>query len=313
MLKRELGMMAALLLLVGAIAFQVPGKLFSEYNLFNLGQRISLLSILAIGEAVVIIAGGFDLAVGSLIGLTALTCTILAAEGGWPLGAALGAAMAVALAAGALQGALITGLNLQPFIVTLGGMMLFRGLADTISGGRSVGYGTEFPEFKAWGSGSFLHLPRQLWVLFAVGGLAFFLMRMTLFGRYCYAVGSNAEAARLSGVPVRRVRFFTYLISGGLAGLTGILYSAYNPSCSHSTGEMYELYAIAAAVLGGCSLRGGQGSVLGVLIGASIMYVIYNGINLLQVPTQWERVIVGTIILIAAVVDELLARRRKAR
>lgn len=312
-------MLAVLVLLVGIIAaadyvFQAqrarPGdpvawRFFRNDNLDHLGERIALLSILAIGEAVVIIAGGIDLSVGSLIGLTALACTELTAQHRWPLAGALVVAWLVAVAAGSLQGALISGLNLQPFIVTLGGMMLFRGVSETMSEGSNIGYGEDFPGFKAWGKS-----PHQVLVLAGVAGLAFLVMRQTLFGRYCYAAGSNAEAARLSGVPVRRVRFFTYVLSGALAGLAGILYSVYLPSSAPSTGETYELYAIAAAVLGGCSLRGGQGSVLGVLIGASIMRVIDNGNNLLIGSPYWERTIVGCTILIAAGVDEVLARRR---
>lgn len=306
-MKRELGMIAVLLLLVGAVAAREPSKFLATGNLEHLGERVALLSIFAIGEAVVIIAGGIDLSIGSLIGLSALLCAKLTVEREWAPAAAVAAAAATAAAGGALQGALVTGLNLQPFIVTLGGMMLFRGIVEVVSRGGGVGInGEQFPGFKAWGAS-----PHQLVVLAVVAASVFFVMRQTLFGRYCYAVGSNAEAARLSGVPVRAVRFATYVISGTLAGVAGILYAVYLPLTESSTGETYELNAVAAAVLGGCSLRGGQGSVLGVLIGASILYVIDNEIILLRIDTLWQRAIVGAIILIAAVADELLARRRR--
>ena len=311
--KRELGMMVTLALLAGILAVFVPTKFLNDVNLYNLGERVSLLSIFAIGQAIVIIAGGIDLSVGSVIALSGVLAAYLTKQHHWSFPAAAAVSLAAAAVAGAVQGGLVTGLNLQPFIVTLGGMMLFRGIADTISESQDISYPKELEHVTAWGKRSVFGLPNQLWILLGVAGAAFFIMRWTLFGRYAYAVGSNNEAARLSGLPVRRIRFATYVISATLAGVAGLLYSLYLQSASPSMGEMQELYAIAAAVLGGCSLRGGQGSVLGVLIGAGIMHTIYNGINLLEISTHWVRTIVGAIILIAAIVDEWLARRRRAR
>ena len=234
---------------------------------------------------------------------------------GFGIGGAVTVAVLLSLVVGLGQGLVITWLGVQPFVVTLGSMLLLRGFAEVLTGGTDIGFHGEFPRFRFLGEGVGLGMPMPFW--FALGALtiAAFLMHRTLFGRYCYAIGSNAEAARLSGVPVQRVRLITFVASAGLSGVAGILYVAYLPSATPSLGSAYELHAVAAAVLGGCSLLGGRGSVFGVLIGAGIMQVTFNAVNLVG-KSLWQNVVAGGVILAAVIVDRVFeknASRRRAR
>jgi ribose transport system permease protein len=304
--KKELTMLAVLIALAIAAAVLNPAFL-GEDNLSNNLRHISLISLFALGEAVVIIAGGIDLAVGSVICIAAVTTSHLTMRMGFGIVPAVLAAVLVSVAVGAAQGAVIARLGVQPFVVTLGSMLLLRGVAQVLTGGTEIGFQGKFPGFRFLGEGTALGFPVPLWfAIAAIAGVAF-LMHRTLFGRYCYAIGSNAEAARLSGVPVQAIRFATFVVSGFLAGVAGILYVAYLPSASPSLGSTYELNAVAAAVLGGCSLQGGRGSVLGVLIGAGIMQVTFNAVNLVG-HSLWQNVVAGGVILAAVIVDRVFER-----
>jgi ribose transport system permease protein len=233
---------------------------------------------------------------------------------------------------GLMQGLIITRLNLQPFIVTLAGMMIFRGISQTICESGTLSIGDSSPLSNLANNGLFMHGESALisWpvVIFAVVVVAFgYLLHFTVFGRYVYAVGGNRDAAKYSGINVRRVETSTYVISAGLAGLAGICYASYIGGMDKGVGQSYELYAITAAVLGGCSLRGGEGTVFGVVIGCTMYQVIYNGINMFQliyhvdnrrqvwhIPTEWTEWIIGGVLLIAVALDQIAhmvqARRR---
>jgi ribose transport system permease protein len=276
-------------------------------NLRNNLRHISLISLFALGEAVVIIAGGIDLSVGSVICIAAVATSHLTMSLGLGIGTAVLVAVGVAVLVGVTQGAVIARLGVQPFVVTLGSMLLLRGVAEVLTGGTEIGFQGRFPGFRFLGEGTALGLPMPFWFAVAAIALVGFLMRRTLFGRYCYAIGSNAEAARLSGVPVQAVRLGTFALSGLLSGLAGILYVAYLPTATPSLGSAYELHAVAATVLGGCSLQGGRGSVLGVLIGAGIMQVTFNAVNLVG-RSLWQNVVAGAVILAAVIVDRLFER-----
>ncbi len=238
----------------------------------------------------------------------------------------------MALLVGLAQGLLITRLNLQPFIVTLAGMLLIRGVSQTIVQGGTLSLGTS-PLLKLANGGLFMHggdplLPYPLLIFLGVVALGGYLLHSTVFGRYLYAIGGNRDAGAYSGIPVKRIETTTYVISAGLAGVAGICYAAYIGQMSQQVGVAYELYAIAAVVLGGCSLRGGEGTVLGIVIGSAMMKVIDNGINMFQVRYQdadgiprlwrlnpnWTFIIVGSVILIAVVLDQVVhvvqAKRR---
>ena len=217
-------------------------------------------------------------------------------------------AIALALFIGCAQGAITAWLGVQPFVVTLGSMLLLRGVAEVLTGGADIGFQGRFPEFRFLGEGTGLGLPMPFWFALAAVAIVSFLMHRTLFGRYCYAIGSNAEAARLSGVPVRAVRLITFVVAALLSGVAGILYVAYLPTATPSLGSAYELHAVAAAVLGGCSLQGGRGSVFGVLIGAGVMQITFNAVNLVG-HSLWQNVVAGGVILAAVIVDRVFEKK----
>lgn len=305
--NKELTMFGVMVALAIVTAILNPIFLTAD-NLRNTLRHISMISLFALGEAVLIISGGIDLSIGSVICLTAVLTSYLSMVLGFDIVAAAGCALFVAVAVGLLHGAISAGLGVQPFVVTLGSMLLLRGLAEVITGGGDIGFQGQFPGFRFLGEGTGLGLPMPCWFALAAITITAFLMHRTLFGRYCYAIGSNAEAARLSGVPVRSVRFAAFVVCTLLSGFAGILYVAYLPSATPSLGVAYELHAVAAAVLGGCSLQGGKGSVFGVLIGAAIMQITFNAVNLVG-QSLWQNVVAGAVILVAVVVDRVLERK----
>jgi ribose transport system permease protein len=304
-------------------------------NVVNTTRQISMLGILAIGIAFVIITGGIDLSIGSVVGLTGVIIARLSSKEagglGYSLWLGIGVALAVALLIGVLQGLLITRLKLQPFIVTLGGMLLVRGVSQTVVEGGNISMG-DSPLLNL-ANGGILHLGREplfgwpVVIFAAVATLGAYVLHYTVLGRYIYAIGGNRDAARYSGINVNRVELLTYVISAGSAGVAGVCYAAYIGQMSQQVGVAYELYAIAAAVLGGCSLRGGEGTIFGILIGASIMRVIDNGINMFQLqytdPTgvhriwrlnpNWTNIIVGAVILVAVILDQVVHMVQAAR
>jgi ribose transport system permease protein len=345
-LRRELGMFAALLVL--CLGLYLSNRDFlGQSNAVNTTRQIAMLGIFSIGIGFVIITGGIDLSVGSIVGLTGVLLAKMSAPYnpdmpagsglGLPLWVGISVALGVALLIGLAQGLLITRLKLQPFIVTLGGMLLIRGVAQTIVRGGSLsvslieagdGYFRDLSDSGLLHVGGDPLISYPVLIFLIVIVLAGYLLHFTVFGRYVYAIGGNREAAEYSGIPVKRVETLTYVISAGLAGVAGICYAAYIGQMSPQVGIAYELYAIAAAVLGGCSLRGGEGTVIGIVIGSAIMRVIDNGIIMFQYPyrdaagrqqvwrldTNWTYVIIGAVILAAIILDQVVhlaqARRR---
>ncbi len=305
--KKELTMLGVLVALFVVTAILNPNFLGAD-NLSNNLRHVALISLFALGEAIVIISGGIDLSVGSVICIAAVTTSYLTMFLGFGIAVAASIALAVSLAIGSLQGALIAWLGVQPFVVTLGSMLLLRGAAEVLTGGTDVGFQGKFPSFRFLGEGTGLGLPMPFWFALVALLLTAFLMHKTLFGRYCYAIGSNAEAARLSGVPVPFVRLLTFVASAFLCGISGLLYVAYLPTATPSLGSAYELHAVAAAVLGGCSLQGGRGSVFGVVIGAGILQLTFNAVNLVG-KSLWQNVVAGGVILAAVIVDRVLEKK----
>ncbi len=304
-------------------------------NIVNTTRQISMLGIFAVGIAFVIITGGIDLSLGSVIGLTGVIIARLSSTQtgglGYPLWIGISLALLAAVVVGVLQGLLITRLKLQPFIVTLAGMLLLRGVSQTIVEGGNISLG-DSPLLNL-SSGGILHVGRDPligWttlIFAAVAALGAYVLHYTVLGRYIYAIGGNRDAARYSGINVNRVELLTYVISAGTAGIAGVCYATYIGQMSQKVGESYELYAIAAAVLGGCSLRGGEGTIFGIVIGASMMRVIDNGINMFQVQyldvdgirriwrlnPNWNFIIVGAVILIAVILDQVVHMVQAAR
>ena len=306
-MKKELTMFLVMIALSVITAMLNPSFLGAD-NLRNNVRHISLISLFALGEAIVIIAGGIDLSIGSVICVSAIATSYLTMVVGIGIVPAVLLALVASIVIGLVQGALCAKLGLQPFVVTLGFMLALRGVAEVLTGGADIGFQGRFPGFRFLGEGTSLGLPMPFWFALVAILVTTFLMHRTLFGRYCYAIGSNAEAARLSGVPVQAVRVATFVIAALLSGIAGILYVAYLPTSTPSLGSAYELHAVAAAVLGGCSLQGGRGSVIGIVIGASVMQITFNAVNLVG-HSLWQNVVAGSVILAAVVVDRLFEKR----
>ena len=320
-MRKILGILG-LLVAVFAVAWIAEPRFASAYNLQNIIRWSALFGIISIGVAFVIITGGIDLSIGSLVGLVGCLIPMLLA-GGLSTIVTLGAVLLLSLGIGLLHGLLVTRIGLQPFVVTLCGLLLYRGLARWLTHDQVQGFGSSYDGLRRLaigkvplGAGCSIPIPFVILVL--LGLLAGLFLNRTIWGRYLLALGRNEEAARYSGIDIERMKILAYVICSGTAGLGGILFALdVNSVQPAAHGNFYELYAIAAAVLGGCSLRGGEGSILGVIIGAAVMRVLYNAINVVGIPTQLEFAIIGGVILAGVVADELIRRlaagRRGAR
>ncbi len=318
-MKKILGILG-LLLAIFVVTWIVEPKFVSAYNLQNIIRWTSLFGIISIGVAFVIITGGIDLSIGSLIGLVGCLLPMLLAAGYSPAIALL-AVVVLSLAIGLMHGLLITRLGLQPFVVTLCGLLFYRGFARWLTHDQVQGFGSSYEGLRQLAIGKVslgggFALPIPFFLLLLAGGLAALFLNRTIWGRYLLALGRNETAARYSGIQIERMKVLAYVLCSGTAGLGGILFALdVNSVQPAAHGNFYELYAIAAAVLGGCSLRGGEGSILGVVIGAAVMRLLYNAINVSGIPTQLEFAIIGAVILAGVIADELIRRvagRRRA-
>lgn len=310
---KVLGTFVALAVVVG-LTWAQSSTFGSLANLELLLYRTSLYGLLSLGAAFVIVTGGIDLSIGSMVCLVGLGVPWLALDHGWPIWLAIVTALLVAMALGAMHGLLITRLDLQPFVVTLCGLLLYRGCARGMTGDVSVALGRDFEATRQlvswrweWFEGFAPRPPLLLLAIVAVAAILFF--SRTVWGRWMIAVGRNREAARLSGVPVDRVTIAAYVICAFFAGLGGLLFVLDgNGGKAASLGNFYELYAIAGAVLGGCSLRGGEISIVGVVLGTALMRVLGSAMVQLEYPTQLEFAVVGGVILVWVVADALIGR-----
>lgn len=319
-MKKNLGILG-LLLAVCVVTALLSGSFLSAYNIENVLRRSALFGILSIGVAFVIITGGIDLSLGSVVCLVGCGLPWLLTVHHWSLPVALLAVTAVSIGIGLAHGLLITKLRIQPFIVTLCGLLLYRGVARGFTADQTVGFGSEFKALRLLATGKVpflpgLDLPAPMLFLGVVAALAAVFLNRTIFGRYLLALGRNPQAATYSGIPTERMTILAYVLSSGLAGLGGVLFVLdVNSAQPVDFGNFYELYAIAAAVLGGCSLRGGEGSIVGILIGAALMQVLRNMITLVTTRNNVEFAIIGAVILLGVVADEItrrIAARRRA-
>jgi ribose transport system permease protein len=312
MRRKELSILILLLVLCAIVAFMNP-QFLSSANIQNTSRLIGTYGIFSIGVGIVVITGGIDLSVGSMFALLGVLLSMMLTEWHWP--AALVVAVIVTLGAslGLIHGLLITRLRLQPFIVTLCGLLLYRGLARYIAADSSKGFGSGkgFRWLSELATGSLFGVPMPFVLMIVVGVVMWMMLHRSVYGRHLFAVGRNEEAARYSGIQSRNVITGAYVISGGLAGVASILIAFYTNSVSPSShGNFYELYAIAAAVLGGCSLRGGEGSILGIVIGTALLQVLRNLVNLLDIPGSLDFAVMGAVILIGVIADQILTSRR---
>ncbi|MEZ0277068.1 MAG: ABC transporter permease [Roseimicrobium sp.] len=307
-----------LLVLVCVFTAAVNPNFIGAYNVGNVIRWTSLFAILGIGAAFVIITGGIDLSIGSVVGLVGTLLLWLLVKKGWSVPAALGAGISLSLLIGLFHGFLITKLRLQPFVVTLCGLLMYRGIARTFTHDQEQGLEGKFNSLKWLASGKVdlfngYSLPVPFFIMIGLAILAAIFLNKTVWGRHLLALGRNEEAARYSGIRTDRLIILAYVLCAVISGLGGILFALeVSPVQPAGHGNFYELYAIAAAVLGGCSLRGGEGSILGVLIGAAVLRVLTNAIGVLGYASQMEFAIIGVVILLGVTADELLRRRRKA-
>lgn len=285
-------------------------KFLSAGNLAGVARQTAVITIMATGMTMVMVSGGIDLSVGSVMALASVIGAFAMVAGAGPL---LGILVAVAagLTCGLLNGAAVATLKIPPFIVTLGAMGIYRGVALLITDGKAV---VGLPNgFGYLAEGHLLNLiPVPLVIVVIVALTIHFLLVNTKLGRYCYAIGSNIEAARYAGVRVSRYQILFYVILGALTGLAGAIESARLVTGQPTAGEGYELRVIAAVVIGGGSLNGGQGTVIGTIIGALIMGVLANGANLLGISSFAQQVVIGAVIVLAVTFDEFQRRRLEA-
>ncbi len=309
-----------LLLLMLVFAIMEP-RFLSSINLFNVMRQVSITGLLAIGMTFVILTAGIDLSIGSLLAFAGLVAAAVAKGGmqdrftvgdetigyGWQLAAL--AAIAVGLLGGLLQGVAITRLKVPAFVVTLGGMSVFRGAALLFAAGGPIS-GFQ-PDYTWWGQGRIFSVPVPVIIFLVLAVIAHVVLRYTRYGRQVYAVGGNPEAARLAGVNVNAVIASVYIIMGFFAGLGAFVLSARLNSAEAVAGTGYELTVIASVVIGGTSLFGGSGSIFGTVIGTLLIGVLLNGLVLMNVNSYVQQIIIGVIIVLAVAFDTFAKSRRK--
>jgi ribose transport system permease protein len=292
---------------LSAVLWAMTPYFLTVSNLLNIAQQTSINAIVAVGMTFVIISGGIDLSVGSIVALSGVVLGTLL-QGGQPLPIAVAAAVAAGVACGLVNGALVSVGGLPPFIATLGMMSVARGAALVFTEGRPV---SGFDEgFRSLATGSVGFIPAPVVVMIVVYAIAHLVLTRTTFGRYVYAIGGNEEATRLSGVAVRFHKTIIYGVAGLMSAVAAIVLTARLNSAQPIAGMMYELDAIAATVIGGTSLMGGEGTLAGTLVGALIMGVLRNGLNLLGVSSFLQQIVIGAVIVGAVLVDTILKRNR---
>jgi len=306
---------SGLIILLVGFSLASP-NFFQTTNMISILQATSVNGTLAIAATLVIISGGIDLSVGTLMTFCAVIAGVLLTNLGLPMIIGIPGALLAGLASGAVSGFFIAKLRIPPFIATLGMMLVFKGLALAISGARPI-YFNDTEGFPAISTGSIIGtifpavpIPNSVLILFLVALGASFILSRTVLGRFIFALGSNEEALRLSGVNTERWKIIVYALAGGICAIAGILLASRINSAQPALGQGYELEAIAAVVIGGTSLSGGRGTMLGTIIGALIISVVANGLRILSVPQEWQIVVTGSIIILAVYLDML--RRGKS-
>jgi ribose transport system permease protein len=304
---RQLGTLSGLVALA-LVLWALTPHFLTISNLLNIAEQATIIAIIAVGMTFVIITGGIDLSVGSVLAFAGVVMAS-ALHGGLPLPLALIVGIGAGLLCGLMNGLLITVGRLPPFIATLGMMSVARGAALMFTEGRPISGFSE--SFRSLATGEVLRVPAPVIIMIGVYVIAHFVLRRTKLGRYTYAIGGNEEATLLSGINVKLYKTMVYGIAGLLSGLAAILLTARLNSAQPIAGMSYELDAIAATVIGGTSLLGGEGTVIGTLIGALIMAVLRNGLNLLGVSSFIQQIVIGTVIIVAVLIDMALKRRGK--
>lgn len=290
-------------------SFGGPGFFGSTFlnwsNISQVVRALSFVAIMVVGESAVIITGGIDLAVGSVLGLSGVVTAVLLNQG-FSIAAASASGILAGLLCGLVNSMFVTRANLPPFIVTLGMMSIARGLAFAITGGETIR--SLPPEFLEIGQGSLLSVPIPIIIMIVFAAVVAVFLRYMPWGRYAYSIGGNEEAATYSGVKVAQVKTVVYGLCGLAAGLAGVLFTSRFGVGQSTAGLGYELDVIAAAVIGGISLSGGRGTILGAVIGSLLMGILRNGLVLLNVSAYWQQVAIGLVIIVAVVLDRKTKR-----
>jgi len=305
-----------LILVVGTVVAIINPRFLSPVNLSNTANLVGLFGIFAVAQAFVIISGGIELSVGSIIALLGVIFIDLVALGTMHWSLAFVVVILLGCVIGLVHGFLVAKVGLQPFVVTLCGLLIYRGVARYYTDDATAGFpfGAEFPMLEWLVAGRFYGIPHSLIAFLAVTVVMAIVLHRSVYGRYLFAVGKNEEAARYSGIHTARITIAAYVICCGLTALAAVFIAMYTRSISPSShGNFYELYAIAAAVLGGCSLRGGEGSILGVVLGTVLLQVLQNLVNLLGIPSSLNFAVMGSVILLGVLADQQFSKRAAAR
>ncbi len=315
MQKKDIGL-AVLVLVVGAIVALINPRFLSPINLANTANLIGLFGLFSVAEAFVIVTAGIELSVGSVIALLGVLFVDLIVVQGVPWPLALVIVLILGGVIGLLHGLLITRLRLQPFVVTLCGLLIYRGIARfyTADGTAGFSFGDKFPVLEWLVSGRTGGVPHSIIAFGIVAVVAWVVMHRTILGRHLFAVGKNEEAARYAGINTTRVIILAYVICAFLTAFSAIFFAMYTRSIHPAShGNFYELYGIAAAVLGGFSLRGGEGSIVGVVLGVVLLQILQNLVNLLGIPSSLNFAVMGSVILIGVIADTQIANYRSRR
>ncbi len=314
-LQQTVWAFASLVALVIGFSFLAP-NFFQTGNLLAILQAAVVPGVLAVGVTLIIITGGIDLSIGTMMTFCAVLCGVVLTWMGAPLLIGVLAAIVTGALCGLFSGILVTQAKIPPFIATLGLMLILKGMSLIITGAKPI-YFNDTPGFTDISGGSLigklipaLPVPNGVLILFVVAAVTAWILNRTVLGRYCFALGSNEEAVRLSGVNTDNWKMAIYALAGSICGIAGLLIASRQNSAQPAQGLGYELDAIAAVVIGGTSLAGGRGTVLGTVIGALIMAVLTNGLRVMKVQPEWQTVATGAIIIMAVYADQL---RRKAR
>ncbi|KAB2956167.1 MAG: ABC transporter permease [Rhizobiaceae bacterium] len=310
--RKDLGLLI-LILVVGTVVAIINPRFLSPINLSNTANLIGLFGIFAVAQAFVIISGGIELSVGSIIALLGVIFVDLVSSGALAPGMAVVLVLVLGCMIGMAHGLLVAKMGLQPFVVTLCGLLIYRGIARYYTEDATAGFpfGASFPVLEWLTAGRFYGVPHSLIAFLAITLVMGLVLHRSVFGRYLFAVGKNEEAARYSGINTGRVVIAAYVICCGLTAVAAIFIAMYTRSISPSShGNFYELYAIAAAVLGGCSLRGGEGSILGVVLGTVLLQVLQNLVNLLGIPSSLNFAVMGSVILLGVIADRQFSKRK---
>jgi ribose transport system permease protein len=300
----------ALAFIIALMCFLQPEAFASRANFYNITRNFAFIGMMAVGMTVVIITGGIDLSVGSIMGLVGVVCGVVL-EAGHPWWMAVIGGLLTGIATGAVNGGLIAYLGLSSFVVTLGMLSFARSVAIVLSGNRMIyEFGPSGATFKAIGGGQFLGLSNPVWVLIVMTVIFAVVLKSTTWGRHIYAIGGNEQAARLTGVPVDRVKMQAYIVSALTAAIAAVLIVGWQGSAINALGTGYELRVIASTVIGGANLMGGEGGAYGAFVGAALLEVIRNALLMQGIDSNWQGAFVGVFIVLAVLLEKIRGRRR---